>query len=133
MDVPAAPRRPSRMRHLVKIKLRLLLILIPVVAISIARVTNRIRAQRRAVEMIHRAGGMVCYDFQRTTYGMWDPKLTRPAPWPFLGWLPEECFQEVTLISLPRTAVGVDEMQKLAGLENVEYLSLSGTRVTDAG
>jgi Leucine rich repeat len=127
-------KKPRTFRF--KVPIWLLMALIVFLALPISWVTNRVRTQRRAVGAITRAGGSAWYDFQQVPSGQWDPTVKNQTPRWLLSCVPEECFQDVTLINLRKelaAGTGDKELSQIAGLSQVEYLDLAGSQVTDDG
>lgn len=127
-DRPA--RKPWWRRF--RFRLRNLMIAIGILCGILGWIINRARVQRDAVAAIERAGGKVMYDRE------WSWKWNRPVPtgkprWP--DWLVKrvgiDYLSNVTYVDLRYR--GSDEILARVGqLHRLEYLTLAGSRVTDA-
>jgi Leucine Rich repeat len=129
-----SPQETQRPKRPIRVKLWLILVLIAVLALPMAWVFNRVRAQRLALATIQRVGGSVFYDFQEIPTGQWDPVgIKSPVIPMFLRWLPAECFEDVTLVNLQKKPIDDAGLADLSRLGRVRYLDLSDTKITDRG
>jgi hypothetical protein len=105
----------------------LLFVLVCAVVFSwLAVKMDQARKQREAVEAIVEAGGEVELDYEHDR-----PAEPLPPAW-LRKLLGDEFFRDVVCVRLTRDC-GDGELEHLKGLTKLEYLSLDGTRITDAG
>src|SRR4051812_25186139 len=91
-----------RGRRWLALSVRVLMVLVVLLAVVLARVTNRARAQRRAVATIRAAGGEIIYDFQSTGRGSSrdGPDVVPAGPRWLRHILGDEYFQDVVEVRL---------------------------------
>jgi len=93
--------------------------------------------QRRAVEAIEEAGGVVFYDYEFDRYGNFLPSQEPPIPTWLRELVSEDCFSEVVVVTFvePAKASKVGDMvfEDLKVLKELGVLGLDDTHVTDAG
>ncbi|MDB5352627.1 MAG: hypothetical protein JWN86_3874 [Planctomycetota bacterium] len=120
------------------ISLRALLLLVLILGVLLGWRVNKARDQRRAVGAIYDYGGFVYYDWEfvnrRYTSGR-----QPPGPGWLRGWLGDEYFQDVTVVSLSdnlfrlKTRPTLDSVLTHAKtMGRLEYLDLRGNQLTDA-
>jgi hypothetical protein len=115
-----------------RFRLRNLMIAIGIFCGILGWIINRARVQRDAVAAIELAGGKVMYDGEWTWKKYW-PVPTGSTRWPH--WLVERIgidhLSNVTYVDL--RSCGSDELLARVGqLRGLKYLTLAGSRVTDA-
>src|SRR5205807_2418517 len=118
----------SRPRRRLRVTLGLAMALVATLAVPMAWVTNRVRAERRAVAAIRRAGGFVDRGFRRAPTGELLPKAPNPAPRWLLRYVPGDLFQGVNFVSLRGPRVDDAVLGQVAELGGVEEIDLSGSR-----
>ena len=131
------PTAATRRRRLV-LGLRGLMLLVLVVGGGIGWMARRASIQRRAVDVIERAGGSVTYDHEVDAAGnrIHDPRPGRPA---WLGRaVGDELFQEVIGVALHdyhlmEIRPGDDVLAAVATHDRVESLDVNMLSITDAG
>jgi hypothetical protein len=134
MSTPRVEAPPTRRRRFAP-SVRVLLLVVVVAAVLIGWQTNRARARRRAVEAIERTGGSVLYDYEKP-----GPGGSKAGESPTPRWLREnlgdDYFSSVKLAYWRANGGAVpadDDLAQLEALDRLEYLSLDGSPMTDAG
>lgn len=128
--MPIAPPRRRRLR----LSLRLMMLAVVVAAIPLARIAVRARAQRAAVRTIREAGGGVSYDWQLTRAGRYNPSAEGPpGPRWLIGLLGSDYFETVKNVDLQNEEMGDELMVYVGRFTGLRRLSISGTKITDAG
>ena len=132
---PAAlPPRHRRRWYRPRISLRALMILVAVVAVPAGWVASTIRTQRRAIEAVRGAGGILRFDFQSQDRPLaarrrMPPSAPPPGPeaprW-LRDRLGDELFQAVRRATLPSPASG-SVLAALGDFAQLERLDLHGT------
>jgi hypothetical protein len=127
--------RPKPKRRWFQFSLRTLLVFVLLVSIGMswfaARMTKA-RRQKKAVQAIERAGGMVSYDYQGDgPFG--DPHAQPPV----LKWarelLGDDFFCDVVMVAIVADKDFDDQASHLKALAGIKTLVLTGSQVTDAG
>ena len=120
-------------RRKLRISLRLAMVMIVLVAIPLARLAVRARAQKEAVLAIAKAGGFVGYDWQFLPDGRSNPSPKPPGQSWIHKWLGPDYFQTVERVNLQRDDNGDDVMEHVGKLDGLRRISITGTKITDAG
>jgi hypothetical protein len=99
--------------------LRLAMVLIVLVAIPLARLAVRARAQKAAVLAISKAGGFVQYDWQFLPDGRINASPKPPGQSWIHKWLGPDYFQTVEQVYLQRDDNGDDVMERVGKLDGL--------------
>ena len=89
--------------------------------------------QRRAVEAIRKAGGIVFYSYELESRRRRQTTAEPPGPSWLRELVGEDFFADVGHIYLNRPAVDDGMLVHLEGLRNLDSLDIGGTQVTDTG
>jgi Leucine Rich repeat len=128
--MPTMTMRPRRKRQL---SVRLAMVMIVLLAIPLARLAVRARAQKEAVLAISQAGGFVGYDWEFLPDGRINASPKPPGQSWIHKWLGPDYFQTVERVLLQRDDNGDDLMEHVGKLEGLRTISITGTKITDAG
>ena len=109
------------------------MVLIVWMAIPLARLAVRARAQKEAVLAISKAGGFVGYDWQFLPDGRSNPAPRPPGQSWIHQWLGPDYFETVERVTLQREDNGDDVMEHVGKLHGLRRISITGTKITDAG
>src|SRR5262249_15140091 len=116
-----------------RLSLRLAMVIIVLLAIPLARLAVRARAQKEAVRAISNSGGFVAYDWEFLRDGRRNPSPKPPSQSWIHKWLGPDYFQTVEQVMLQRDDNGDDVMEHVGRLDGLRIISITGTKVTDAG
>ena len=129
MTSPSANPDPKPRRRFLQFSLRTLFVLMTVFAVWFGWKMNKAREQAKAVAWVQEMGGWVRYDYEFDQEDEFIEGAKPPGP---------EWLREVLGIDFTDDVVGVnfDETQvsdltPLAGMKNLQWLSLVGTQVGD--
>ena len=126
------PTKPKPRRRCLQYSLRTFFVLVTVLCVCFGWLglkVHRANEQRKAVAWVRKMRGKVLYDYKFHEGAYLEDGAEPPGPKWLVQLLGAEYFQEVTVVDLDRTRV--TDLKPLAGLKNLERLSLSVTRVND--
>lgn len=119
------------------LSLRVALVLILAVAAWLAWVTNRARAQRRALAQVKALGGLVYYDYQYPNPDVRNAKwgATSPGPAWLRRWIGEEYFREVVEVDFisEQKPVSDSELAIVRSFPRLRHLNVISREITVAG
>jgi Leucine-rich repeat (LRR) protein len=121
--------RPKR--SWLRFSLKTLFCLTALIAICFGLLVSRALRQQRAVDAVHKLGGMVVYDYQVDSSGEYVPG--EEPPWP--RWLRDifgpHYFDTVVAVNLQDLQVSDDDLRCLTDLTRLYGLALGNTNVSD--
>jgi len=117
-----------------RFSLRTLLIVVVLLSLPLGWFVRQAQRQRKAVEAIRKAGGLVWYDYELDEDGFSTGTEEPPTP----AWLREligdDFFLDVVGVGVAEdTGVGDVVLEHVKGLTKLEYLVLGGSPITDDG
>ena len=130
------PRLPR-----IRLRVRSLMLLVLALGCWLGWYLQRVRTQQNAVAAVVKAGGTLDYDWN---WGHYNPDIVdyngkARAPRWLAKWVPEDYVANVNYVSLiHRPQLGTEKandetLRRVGRLKHLEFLSLYGTDVTDAG
>ena len=128
------PPKPNRRRF--QFRLRTLMVFVTLCAIACSWLTTWVRRaerQRKAVEAIRAANGLVKYDYEYDADGKAIKSPEPPGPAWLLNMLGVDFFSDVEFVSFFFTDATDDDLEHLEGLSDLRELWLAHTQVTDRG
>jgi len=117
---------PTRRRF--RFSLRTLLALVVLLGVGLGWVVQQAERQRKAVEAIRKAGGIVRYDYEMDEGGNAEP----PVPTWLMRLVGDDYFADVAAVGYVRRE-GIDDvlLEHIKGLTELEFLLLHETDITD--
>ncbi len=127
------PTKTMSPRRKLRVSLWMAMVMIVLLAIPLARLAVRARAQKEAVRAISKAGGFVGYDWQFLPDGRRNPSPKPPGQSWFLKWLGPDYVQTAVQVTLQRDDNGDDVMEHVGRLDGLRTINITGTEITDSG
>ena len=125
--MPESTKQPKR--RWLRFSLRTFLIVVVFLSAWIGRWVYRAEQQRTAVQWVIKNGGTIRYDYEVDQNGKTIKNSQPPVPKWLLKILDVNYFSSVVIVVLRQNQV--TDLTPLAGLRNLEHLSVDVTRVSD--
>jgi hypothetical protein len=129
---PQYSEPPKRQRAWLRYSLKALLCCVTIACVWLGVWAGKAHQQRAAVRAIRELGGRVTYDHQDQSGIPWEAKTMPSENW-LEGLLGVDFFHPVTMVALRNVPLKDADLAWLQGLDDLEYLMIDQTKITDDG